>query len=50
MNKFREYLQTLNIVKIEKIYEFIFGNPIKNYSYMDKIEMIDEIIEEILNN
>jgi len=50
MNKFSEYLETLNIGKIEKMYELIFGNPIENYAEMDRGQMIEEIIDEIINN
>jgi len=49
MNKFRYYLETLNVDKIEKMYGLIFGNPIENYSYMDKYQMIEEIIDEIID-
>lgn len=34
-------------IKIEQVYELVFGNPIEHYPEMTNGQMLDEIIEEL---
>ncbi len=45
-DEFFNHLQTLDRREVEFIYEKTFGNPIQTYIYMDKSQMIEEIVDE----
>mgnify|MGYP003638791783 CR=1 FL=1 len=49
MTKFEDYLETLSLEKLEKMYSLIFGNPIEHYLDMERGQMIDEILDGIKN-
>ena len=44
----REYYEQFNISQIEGLYSEWFGNDIEHYPYMEKYQMIDELIEDEL--
>ena len=44
----REYYEQFNRSQIEGLYAEWFGNDIEHYPYMEKYQMIDELIEDEL--
>jgi hypothetical protein len=41
----REYYEKFNRSQVENLYSDWFGNEIEHYPYMEKYQMIDELIE-----
>ena len=44
----REYYEKFNRSQVENFYSDWFGNEIEYYPYMEKYQMIDELIEDEL--
>ena len=44
----REYYEKFNRSQVENFYSDWFGNEIEHYPYMEKYQMIDELIEDEL--
>jgi hypothetical protein len=44
----REYYEKFNRSQVENLYSDWFGNEIEHYPYMEKYQMIDELIEDEL--
>ena len=44
----REYYEKFNRSQVENLYSDWFGNEIEYYPYMEKYQMIDELIEDEL--
>ena len=44
----REYYENFNRSQVEESYSEWFGNEIEYYPYMEKYQMIDELIEDEL--
>ena len=48
--KFESYLHTLSNDTLIKMYEIVFKNHIDKYPDMERGQLIEEILEEIINN
>lgn len=46
----QEYYEQFNRLAIEKLYGEWFGNSIEHYPYMEKSQMIEELIEDELRH
>ena len=46
----QEYYEHLNRSELEEKYEDWFGNSIENYPYMEKSQMIEELLEDELRH
>ena len=46
----QEYYEHLNRSELEEKYEDWFGNSIEHYPYMEKSQMIEELIEDELRH
>jgi len=46
----QEYYEHLNRSELEEKYEDWFGNSIENYPYMEKNQMIEELLEDELRH
>ena len=42
----REYYEQFNRSQVEALYSEWFGNGVEHYPYMEKYQMIDELIED----
>lgn len=46
----QEYYEQFNRSEVEEKYQYWFGNSIEKYPYMDKSQMIEELLEDELRH